>query len=44
MITRNNDDYIASVKREVLNSFVMEGFILLHYYLWNKVDHKMINK
>ena len=39
-ITRNNDDYIASIKRELKKVFDMIYFGLLHYYLGIEVYHK----
>ena len=40
MTTRNNDDYIVSVKRELLKVFDMTYLGLLHYYLGIEVDQK----
>jgi hypothetical protein len=40
MITGNNDDYIVSVKRELLKVFDMTDLGLLHYYLGIEVDQK----
>jgi len=38
MITGNNDDYIASVKRELMKFFDIIDFGLLHYHLGIEVD------
>lgn len=38
MISGNNDDYIASIKRELLKVFDMTYLGLLHYYLGIEVD------
>ena len=40
MITGNNDDYIVSVKKELLKVFNMKDLGLLHYYLETEVDQK----
>ena len=39
-ITGNNDDYIASIKRELKKGFDMTYLRLLHYYLGIEVDKK----
>lgn len=38
MIIGNNDDYITSIKRELLKFFDMIDLGLLHYYLGIEVD------
>jgi len=38
MITRNNDEYITSVKRDLMNIVYMMNLGLLNYYLWIEVD------
>ena len=40
MITRNNDDYITFIKRELMSFFDMKNLGLLHYYLGIEVDQK----
>jgi hypothetical protein len=40
LITGNNDDYIASIKRELQKVFDMTDLGLLHYYLGIEVDKK----
>jgi hypothetical protein len=40
LITGNNDDYIASIKKELQKVFDMTDLGLLHYYLGIKVDQK----
>jgi hypothetical protein len=39
-ITENNDDYIASIKKELQKVFDMTDLGLLHYYLGIEVDKK----
>jgi hypothetical protein len=43
LITRNNDDYIASIKKESQKVFDMTYLGLLHYYLGIEVDKKSKN-
>ena len=40
IITRNNDDYIPFIKRELKKVFDMRDLGLLHYYLGIEVDQK----
>ena len=40
LITGNNDDYIASIKRELKKVFDVTDLGLLHYYLEIEVDQK----
>lgn len=40
MITRNNDEYIEVVKRELQKKINMTNLGLLHYYLGIEVDRK----
>ena len=40
LITRNNDDYIVSIKGELKMGFDMTYLGLLHYYLEIEVDKK----
>ena len=40
LITGNNDDYIASIKRELKKVFDMTELRLLQYYLGIEVDKK----
>ena len=40
MITRNNDEYISSIKNELKKVFDMKYLGLLHYYLGVEVDKK----
>jgi hypothetical protein len=43
IITGNNDDYIASIKKELQKVFDMTDLGLLHYYLGTEVDKKPKN-
>ena len=40
LITRNNDDYIVFIKKELKKVFDMTDLGLLHYYLGIEVDQK----
>ena len=43
LITRNNDDYIVFIKKELKKVFDMTDLGLLHYYLGIEVDQKPEN-
>ena len=43
LITRNNHDYIASIKKKFQKVFDMTSLRLLHYYLGIEVDKKPKN-